>query len=158
MQKCVKGCKEGVLWTTPDGLPVVQKYMAKKKKRLDITVAGRRMRNQFMLPTDKVDPRKMGSSISPNVIHSLDATHIRMVALAAEQEGILSLAMIHDSFGCHAADAPRFFQIIREEFVSLYSGDVAEGLNKDLSGGTVTLPEMGNLDLMGVLDTDFSFV
>lgn len=157
LQECVKGGKEGVQWTTPDGLPVVQKYMAKKPKRLDITVAGRRMRNQFTVATDKVDPRKMGSSISPNVIHSLDATHIRMVALAADHEGIHSLAMIHDSFGCHAADAPRFFNLIREEFVVLYSGDVAQELNKDLSGGLVTLPEMGNLDLLGVIDTDFSF-
>ena len=68
-----------------------------------------------------------------------------------------SLAMIHDSFGCHAADAGRFFQIIREEFVKLYSTDVAEMLNSDLSGGEVELPLMGNLDLEGIIDTDYSF-
>ena len=99
----------------------------------------------------------MASAVSPNVIHSLDATHIRMVALAANREGILDLAMIHDSFGCHAADAPRFFQLIREEFVSLYSGDVAKELNKGLSGGAAELPTMGDLDLIGVLETDYSF-
>tara|TARA_B110000858_G_scaffold198522_1_gene266167 strand:- start:6209 stop:8446 length:2238 start_codon:yes stop_codon:yes gene_type:complete len=157
LQDSVKSAEGGVSWNTPDGLPVVQKYMAKKQKRLAITVEGKRLQNRFQVATDKVNPRKMASSISPNVIHSLDATHIRMVAIAAEHEGIHSLAMIHDSFGCHAADAPRFFNLIREEFVVLYSGDVAKELNEDLSGGAVTLPGMGDLDLLGVINTDFSF-
>ena len=99
----------------------------------------------------------MASSISPNVIHSLDAAHIRMVALAASQEQMHSLAMIHDSFGCHASDAPRFFNIIREEFVKLYTQDVAKMLNDNLSGGAVDLPAMGILDLDGVIETDYSF-
>ena len=111
----------------------------------------------FSLPVDRVDTRKMASSIAPNVIHSLDAAHIRMVATAAAEEQMHSLAMIHDSFGCHATDAGRFFQIIREQFVLLYSNDVAEALNQELSGGEQQLPLMGSLDLIGVLETDYSF-
>ena len=65
--------------------------------------------------------------------------------------------MIHDSFGCHAADAGRFFNIIREQFIELYSTNVAEELNEELSGGSVELPTMGNLDLDGIIDTDYSF-
>jgi DNA-directed RNA polymerase len=99
----------------------------------------------------------MASAISPNVIHSLDATHIRMVAIAASGEQIHNLSMIHDSFGCHAADAGRFFNIIREQFIELYSIEVAKMLNDELSGGDIELPTMGNLDLNGVIDTDYSF-
>lgn len=157
LQACVKGKDEATQWTTPDGLVVVQKYKVKKSNRLDILVGGDRVRSQYSVDTDKVDTRKMASSISPNVIHSLDAAHIRMVAVAASQEQMHSLAMIHDSFGCHAADAGRFFNIIREEFVKLYTQDVAEMLNADLSGGMVELPLMGNLDLEGIIDTDYSF-
>jgi DNA-directed RNA polymerase len=124
---------------------------------LKIVVDGKRTDPRYDVPTDAVDTRKMASSISPNVIHSLDATHIRMVALAASNEQMHSLAMIHDSFGCHAADAGRFFQIIREEFVELYSKSVAKDINEELSGGTVELPTMGNLDLQGVIGTDYSF-
>lgn len=157
LQACVKGKDEATQWTTPDGLVVVQKYKVKKSNRLDILVGGDRVRSQYSVDTDKVDTRKMASSISPNVIHSLDAAHIRMVAVAASQEQMHSLAMIHDSFGCHAADAGRFFNIIREEFVKLYTQDVAEMLNADLSGGMVELPTMGNLDLEGIIETDYSF-
>ena len=157
LQQCVRGKQEATQWTTPDGLPVVQKYMAKKSKRLDIMVGGERTQSQYTVPTDAVDTRKMASAISPNVIHSIDATHIRMVAIAASGEQMHSLAMIHDSFGCHAADAGRFFNIIREQFIVLYGTDVAEKLNEELSGGSVELPTMGNLDLDGIIETDYSF-
>ena len=158
LQECVRGTQEAAQWTTPDGIPIVQKYKTKASKRLDILVSGKRVQPRYDVPTDLVSKSKMASAISPNVIHSLDATHIRMVALAAASEGINSLAMIHDSFGCHVAHAPRFFQIIREQFIALYSQDVAEGLNAELSGGEVALPLMGTLDLDGVADTDYSFV
>jgi DNA-directed RNA polymerase len=157
LQQCVRGEQAPAQWTTPDGLVVVQKYKMQKSKRLDITLDTDRLRSRYNVDTDSVDTRKMASSISPNVIHSLDATHIRMVAVAASNEQMHSLAMIHDSFGCHAADAGRFFQIIREEFVELYSKSVAKDINEELSGGTVDMPEMGNLDLKGVIGTDYSF-
>ena len=133
LQQCVRGEQKPAQWTTPDGLVVVQKYKMQKSNRLDIKVGDDRLRSQYDVPTDAIDTRKMASSIAPNVIHSLDATHIRMVAIAASKEQMHSLAMIHDSFGCHAADAGRFFQIIREEFVTLYSQTVAESINNDLS-------------------------
>ena len=157
LQQCVRGKQEATQWTTPDGLPVVQKYMSKQTKQLKILVGGDLLRNQYTIPTDAVDTRKMASAISPNVIHSIDATHIRMVAIAASGEQMHSLAMIHDSFGCHAADAGRFFNIIREQFIVLYGTAVAEKLNEELSGGSVELPTMGNLDLDGIIETDYSF-
>jgi len=157
LQACVKGKQEATQWTTPDGMVVVQKYKTKKSNRLDILVGGERIQSRYDVPTDAVDTRKMASAIAPNVIHSLDAAHIRMVALAASSEQMHSLAMIHDSFGCHAADAGRFFNIIREQFIALYSQDVAEMLNSELSGGAVELPTMGSLDLDGIIDTDYSF-
>jgi len=157
LQSCVRGKDEAAQWTTPDGMVVVQKYKVKKSKQVSILVGDARVQPQYSFQTDRVDTRKMASSISPNVIHSLDAAHIRMVAVAASREQMHSLAMIHDSFGCHAADAGRFFNIIREEFVKLYNLNVANKLNEDLSGGAVTLPLMGNLDLQGIIDTDYSF-
>jgi len=157
LQQCVRGEPKAAQWTTPDGLVVVQKYKVQDLRRLNIKIGDERLQSRYQVNTDAVDTRKMASGIAPNVIHSLDGTHIRMVALAASKEQIHSLAMIHDSFGCHAADAGRFFQIIREEFVDLYSQDVAQDLNKELSGGLVDLPQMGSLDLEGVIGTDYSF-
>lgn len=158
LQGCAKTTEGAIQWTTPDGLPIVQKYLKQKTERFNIKVGEKQLQPKFAVLTPQVDTNKMANAISPNVIHSLDATHIRMVALAASGEQMHSLAMIHDSFGCHAADAPRFFNIIREEFVALYSGDVVEQLNNDLSGGEAELPCVGNLDLNGIIETDYSFI
>lgn len=157
LQSCVRGKKEATQWTTPDGMVVVQKYKVRQQKRLDIIVGEDRIRSAYSVQTDAVDTRKMASAIAPNVIHSLDAAHIRMVARAAASEQIDSLAMIHDSFGCHAANAGRFFNIIREQFVCLYDGPVAERLNQELSGGELPVPTVGKLDLHGVMDNDYAF-
>jgi len=157
LQGCVRGRKEAARWTTPDGLPVVQKYLTRKAKRIDIVLDGKTSRPQFGVLTSSVDVRKMACSISPNVIHSIDATHIRMVAVAAASEQIHSIAMIHDSFGCHAADAGRFFNIIREQFATLYELDVAEMLNQELSEGEHELPTMGDLNIGDVLENDYAF-
>src|SRR5690606_39631920 len=68
------------------------------------------------------DRQRHRNGIAPNFIHSMDASHMQLVAIRCREEGIDSLAMIHDDFGTHAADAARFGQIIREEFLKMYSG------------------------------------
>lgn len=37
-----------------------------------------------------------------------------------EKQGIKSLLLIHDSFGCLPTDMPLFANIVREQFVELY--------------------------------------
>ena len=43
LQSCVKGKQEAAQWTTPDGLVVVQKYMAKKSKQVKIMIGTLRL-------------------------------------------------------------------------------------------------------------------
>jgi DNA-directed RNA polymerase len=86
------------------------------------------------------------------------------VTNAAVAEGITDLAMIHDSFGCPAAHADRFRQIIREQFVKMYEehdvlGEIraaaAQALGTDK--GLPKVPARGTLDLQGVLPCEFAF-
>ena len=49
---------------------------------------------------------------------SVEASELLISAAVAE--GITSIATVHDSFGCLAAQAERFRRIIREQFVALY--------------------------------------
>src|SRR5690606_3046613 len=95
------------------------------------------------------------NGVAPNFVHSLDASHMALVALAGSREG-MSLAMIHDDFGTHAADAERFYTLIRETFVAMYEqndplGDFAA--RYDLP----TPPKPGRLDLRQVLASPYFF-
>lgn len=96
-----------VIWTTPLGLPVVQPYRKDKKKQASFFSLSRphpisdrvlirltpitqvKTAFQTVFITDpqapaEVDPRAQSSAFPPNFIHSLDATHMLMTALASK--------------------------------------------------------------------------
>jgi len=143
-----------VCWTTPDGLRVVSEYPRMRKSR--VSSVAFKSRIQISVPTGKVDIRKTVNSVAPNFVHSLDAVHLARVTARAASEG-MTLAMIHDDFGVHAADIPRFRRIIREEFVYLYNNNtILEDLARS-TGYTEPIPSKGTLDIREVLDSTYFF-
>lgn len=130
-----------VIWRTPMGMPVLQRYSEYTSKEVTMWLYNSRVkvpqhkwdktdeegnvleRVQCLLreaPTKRIDKKKARSAISPNVVHSLDAAHLQRVAVMAGEEGILHFQFIHDSFATHAGRTARFFRIIREAFVEQY--------------------------------------
>lgn len=100
-----------------------------------------------------VDARKQASAFPPNYIHSLDATHMFMTALACHKQldrskhpnpledndvdnggghGV-TFASVHDCFWTHPATVDDMNAILREQFVALYNKqNVLELLTQDL--------------------------
>jgi DNA-directed RNA polymerase, mitochondrial len=156
-----------ITWTTPVGFPVVNGYYEPILKRIDIRVRGRRFQNQLLLGyTDKLKATKQRSTIAPNFVHSFDACHLMMVALAAKKEGINSFLLIHDSFGCLPSDMERFSEIVREQFVNLYQNHdpfmaVHHTAHVALSEKTrekLTLPPAkGSLNIEDVINSKYAF-
>ena len=155
-----------VRWTTPDGFLVIQEYREQSHRRVDTVIFGTRHQVMVSSDTPKVDRRKQASGFSPNYVHSLDATHLRLTVRRAAEEGINSFALIHDSFGTHAADTGRFFALLRETMVEMYRNrDVMQNLHTEILGqlseeNQPKLPQppaLGQLDIEAVIDCDFAF-
>ncbi|MHC4917261.1 MAG: DNA-directed RNA polymerase, partial [Planctomycetota bacterium] len=147
-----------IRWTAPNGFPVEQKYLNHRRVRVKTQLMGTvqlRMRKEL----ETLDKRKQVAGISPNFIHSLDAAHM-MLTVSAMGPGP-SWAMVHDSYGCHAADAPRLAGTLRREFVQMYQRDVLVEFGLDLvrncSVSPGVPPPMGDLDLTEVLRAEFFF-
>ena len=172
MQEAAKTIAAGgtvIEWTTPLGFPVVQDYRKTKSRQIDSILFGKRLCARVNKETDEIDARKMANAISPNVVHSLDSTHLLLTVLNAADEGIDQFALIHDSFGTYAADTPRFFQIIRESFVEVYEDDVFSYLEEEFREQVdeeaakkkrkhiPELPTRGSLDLEAVKGSAFAF-
>jgi DNA-directed RNA polymerase len=175
LKKCaavVTASGNPVRWTTPDGLPVVQHYREMKRHKVDTLIFGSRVLVSVSedkldkLGRDIVSKRKQASGLSPNYVHSLDACHLRLAVYAAFLEGIRDVALVHDSFGTHAADTGRFFAILRESMVQMYSdAEVMLDFYNQLRGQLTPEeredlpfpPARGNLDIAAVLDSDFAF-
>lgn len=152
-----------IVWTTVDGFPVMQNYPDMAKRRVKTKFG-----DQLVYLTvqeaikDKLDRRRQGNGISPNWVHANDGCHLRMTVNLAAFNGVTHFAMIHDSFGCHAADVEMLGACLRETFVELYVDNdpllrfKAEGealVGKELPA----LPEKGELDVTQVRDSEFFF-
>lgn len=163
-----KGQAAPIQWSTPDGFVVQQaKYEERYVKVATYLDGGRRIQSRIAVNSPTLDARKMAQSLSPNYIHSLDACHMRGSILKAMDIGGMSFAMIHDSFGVHAADMHRFVhECIKPAFVEMYaSGDNLHHfkdellLNVDPSDldKVKVMPKSGTLDINEVLNSQFFF-
>jgi DNA-directed RNA polymerase len=112
---------------------------------------------RILTETDEPDVNNHTTGMAPNFVHSMDAAHLHLTAAAAKAAGIDSLAMIHDDYGTHAADAEKLYQIIRERFVCMYEQhDPLRGLQAKYPALGVP-PERGTLDIKEVLCSSFFF-
>jgi DNA-directed RNA polymerase len=147
-------------WTTPLGFPVYQASYEIETKQIETQIAGR-LRLRIGTFTDRLDVNKQRQGASPNFVHSMDATHHHMTLLASEDAGIEAFAMVHDSFGTHAADTEKLHRIIREQFVELYENcDPIAALIAENTADDITLPpapKRGSLDIREVLASEFFF-
>ncbi len=154
-----------VVWRTPTGFVVRQEYTVANIKRIDFMMQDVRIRLSINEDTShKLDIRKQASGVSPNWVHSLDASHMVRTINACREAGMRSFCMIHDSYGTHAGNAAVMAWNLRNEFVRMYSErDVLRDFRDDLQvllpdGVELpALPEHGDLDLNMVLESPFFF-
>lgn len=113
------------VWHTPLGLPVVLHYPNQKVERLTLWMHdnGVRSRTSVSVAEDApgIDKSRAANAVAPCFVHSYDACHLMMVVNHAYSHGITSIALVHDSFGCHAGLAWMFRGIITDTFAQLYS-------------------------------------
>lgn len=158
-----------LIWHTPLGFPVVLRYPVENIKRLSLWLYDKGVKVRYMprfqdeQPASGIDKTRAANAVAPSFVHSMDACHLHLVCLAASKEG-MSLALVHDSFGCHAADAERFRTLIKEEFIYLYAHDVLRLILEEAGLQVSTnhhrlpeLPKYGRLDLDEVMNADYAF-
>lgn len=169
LQKCAKvvsQADEPIIWTTPSGFPVIQRYPSMASRRVKTKLGDSIIKLSLREDQPSIDRKRMASAISPNFVHSNDAAHLSLSVDLALDNDIVDFAMIHDSFGTHAANAELFGACLRHAFVDMYrEHDVIEEFREAMlahmpEGGFERLPPAppkGGLDLDLVLQSDFFF-
>lgn len=163
-------------WYTPVGLPVLHKYVTYEMRRIKLWLFDKSVAiqdndklrevraNVRVKPTEIINKEKQKSAVAPNIIHSLDAAHLMLTVLEAHEVGVNHFSLIHDSFGTHAGNTTKFFQIIRETFVQMYEEyDPLEEIHRatlkaaDDKAKVPQPPVRGPLDIRGVIDSLYAF-
>lgn len=155
-----------VMWHTPDGFPVLQAYPNLKARRIKTKMGDQLIWLSLAETTDRIDNARQALGISPNFVHSLDATALRSYVRLAKNNGIASFALVHDSYGTHAADTDMSAACLRHAFMDMYENHrVLEEFRDELRGPLPPklydklppLPEMGELDIQVVRDAEYFF-
>ncbi|MBW0481557.1 hypothetical protein O181_021272 [Austropuccinia psidii MF-1] len=145
-------------WTTPLGLVVCQPYRTQNRTQIKTVL-------QTVYIADphepaQADARGQASAFPPNFIHSLDATHMMLTALACQD---ITFASVHDSYWTHAADIDAMSEKLRESFVKLHTTRILENLAEEIKHryegykipkSSVTTRMIGDMKSMGLVQVD----
>lgn len=112
-------------WTTADGFVACTEYRDYECNRVRAGVFNALVRNMHPAPIDDV---KTVGAMAPNFVHSIDATHLRMVVNACDHE----LVTVHDSIGSHAGTFFDTASVIRQKFVEVHNYDAIGNLCENM--------------------------
>lgn len=183
LQECAACAAEGnqpIFWRTPDGFIVRHFYGKMRSFQVRVKLDNSAVFLRLEEPTKNLDKVKQLRGIAPNYVHSLDGTAARAcINKASEGGAITAFASVHDSFGTHAANMWTLYGCLREAFVELHEADVLTGYRNmclrvmvdwRVSNGADILdatgeaeaklppvPEVGDLDIRRVLESDYFF-
>ncbi|MER9252453.1 hypothetical protein NKI59_11670 [Mesorhizobium sp. M0598] len=154
-----------VHWTTPSGFVGYQSYMDTRHRLIKTKISGSILQLLNHEETDDINRAKQATSISPNFVHSLDASAMILTVDALAGDGIKSFAMIHDSYGTHACNTTKLATKLREVFVRMYEtsplthfrDELVENLGPSLIDELPELPQTGDLNLWQIMNSDFFF-
>lgn len=159
--KCILKSLEGtedpyITWTTPSGFTASQAYFEVETHRINCRLHGKSL-IRVPTETDTPDAGKHGQGLAPNFVHSMDASHLHLTTSQCARRGIDAVAMIHDDYGTHAANAQALFDIIRQVFVQMYEEHDPLADFAALYPCVPKLPSKGTLDIREVLRSPYFF-
>ena len=148
----------GIEWTTPSGFPVVYECYRTRPVKVDCygfnTPEGEiRFKHVIREKTDIPDRRGFMCGISPNFVHSMDASHMALVIANWEDD----FGAVHDSFSTHASDVESLMSTTREQFVDMYDKENFYDVIPFGKGYNGEVPTIGTLNIQEVNDSNYFF-
>jgi DNA-directed RNA polymerase len=152
---------KNVEWTTPCGFKVVHQYYEIMTRRSIATLFNRKELYFGSPDKETIDGDSVNLAISPNYIHSLDASHMWSTVKRMLDAGIDSFSMIHDSYGCPAPDVSMMRAFTNEEFHAMHKRNLLEDMREEvqqiLKVDLPSVPDRGTYNIDNVLNAEYFF-
>jgi len=148
-------------WETPSGFPVRSEKWITRKKKTVVRLNKDRIDLVYHEVTDKPSLHEIMSGISPNYVHSMDASHMSLVINHLRSIGITSFGAIHDSFSVHADDVDKLLETTKEVFIEMYNCNIISEMYEQFvhcdESFSAKVPNQGGLDLEQIRQSKYFF-
>ena len=151
--------QDNISWVTPSGFDVKYTNWQFNNFRCRGTISGYRQVNHVVrVESNRPDVRGFMCGISPNFIHSMDASHMSLVI--DEWNG--TFGAVHDSFSTHACDVDDLLALTKGKFIEMYDVDnfydyIEDQLITNKTDLDVDQPDRGSLQIREIEDSDYFF-
>jgi DNA-dependent RNA polymerase len=124
----------GIVWKTPSGLILEQKYLETISQERTRNVLGRRKSYVIQKTISKVNKRKQKQGTIANLIHSMDASNISLlVNNFIKNNKNINLATVHDCFLTDSNNIEMLHFHVRLAFLRIYQNhDFIESFHNNL--------------------------
>jgi len=160
-QAVLSAGNDHISWYTPSGFYVHYEKFYERQEKVKGTIVGVGKRDQVYhvgrTVSDKPDPRGFACGISPNYIHSLDASH--MAKVIDKWGG--DFGAVHDSFSTHPSDVEDMLELTKDVFIDMY--DHPNYFDRILQSICTQFPEeieqpmLGQLNVSNIKKSDYFF-
>ena len=168
-------------WITPSGLKITQNYLKKTNKVISVSIFGKVKKLVLKTKLNELDKAKQSQAIIPNIIHSLDASHLINLIKSASENNFYPLIPIHDCFGTLPNLMGQLEHKVKKEFILIYSDskflnnfhqrylqsitdNQYEIINKDGKSFVLylgeeleipSIPKLGKLDIQNIINSKY---
>jgi DNA-directed RNA polymerase len=158
--------KDKLEWVTPSGFKVTYENFNTATRKCRGTISGYKtdskghkgVNHVARVPTKTPDIRGFMCGVSPNYIHSQDASHMALVI----EEWNGDFGAVHDSFSTHACDVETLLARTKQTFIDMYDKEnyydlIQDNIISDATNLDVEQPQLGNLDVTQTYESDYFF-
>lgn len=169
LQDCAKVMHDnglGIEWRTPCGFIVSQAYRNTESANVQCRLGGKFKKHVAVAicwDGKELSRRHQVNGISPNFVHSVDASCLHDSVVYSSKYGVSSFAMVHDSYGVLAADVDIMAESLRRMYHKTFSNNLLaefrETCQARLPKGVElpNVPQMGDLDPAELLQSRYFF-
>lgn len=154
---------KAVEWTTPVGFFVRHKYNSTRGAYVRTNLGDRYVVFKMREEDKTLSRSKQRSALSPNFIHSLDATVLVKAVNRLAEQGVHQITCVHDSFGVPASQVDLLSQALKQAALETFSGNLlaefsdTTKLRLTNAGAVPPPPEMGSFDINQLNQSEYFF-
>ena len=136
-------------------MEITQHYLKTREIKATINLFSKSKKLVFKEITNELSKSKQVQGVIPNVIHSLDSSHLIKVIIKAKNKGCFPFVSVHDCFGTHPNKMDLLLQLVKSEFVIIYSkGDFLETFHRNI----IKSIKLNNIKMKKVDSDYYAFV